>query len=61
MYEEEFDLDERARGFAAAAVEPVQLVGLIVGARIGTKLVARDPSLIMGFLARVAWRGVGAA
>ena len=55
MYEQEFDLDERARGFAAAAVEPFQLVGLIIGARIGTRLVARDPSLIMGFLARVAW------
>jgi branched-chain amino acid transport system ATP-binding protein len=55
MYEQEFDLDERARGFVAAAVEPFQLVGLIIGARIGTRLVARDPSLIMGFLARVAW------
>ena len=55
MYEQEFNLDERARGFAAAAVEPFQLVGLIIGARIGTRLVARDPSLIMGFLARVAW------
>jgi branched-chain amino acid transport system ATP-binding protein len=55
MYEQEFNLDERARGFVAASVEPFQLVGLIVGARIGTRLVARDPSLIMGFLAKVAW------
>jgi branched-chain amino acid transport system ATP-binding protein len=55
MYEQEFNLDERARGFVAASVEPFQLVGLIVGARIGTRLVAKDPSLIMGFLARVAW------
>jgi ABC-type branched-subunit amino acid transport system ATPase component/MFS family permease len=55
MYEQEFHLDERARGFVAASVEPFQLVGLIVGARIGTRLVAKDPSLIMGFLAHVAW------
>jgi branched-chain amino acid transport system ATP-binding protein len=55
MYEQEFNLDERARGFVAASVEPFQLVGLIIGARIGTRLVAKDPSLIMGFLARVAW------
>ncbi|MBV9951811.1 MAG: MFS transporter [Acidimicrobiia bacterium] len=55
MYDQEFHLDERARGFVAASVEPFQLVGLIIGARIGTRLVAKDPSLIMGFLARVAW------
>jgi len=50
FYEEVFGLDERARGFVAAAVEPAQLIGLIVGARIGTKLVARDPGLILRFL-----------
>ena len=57
LYEEEFDLDERARGFVAAAVEPVQLVGLIIGARIGTKLIARDPSLVMRLpgQGRLAW------
>ncbi len=50
FYEEVFDLDERARGFVAAAVEPAQLIGLIVGGRIGFKLVARDPGLILRFL-----------
>ncbi|MFM1751430.1 MAG: hypothetical protein RL119_392 [Actinomycetota bacterium] len=33
LYEQEFGLDERARGVAAAIAEPFQLVGLIVGAR----------------------------
>jgi branched-chain amino acid transport system ATP-binding protein len=33
LYEQEFGLDERARGIAAAIAEPFQLVGLIVGAR----------------------------
>lgn len=33
LYEQEFGLDERARGVAAAISEPFQLVGLIVGAR----------------------------
>ena len=37
MYEQEFDLDERARGVAAAVAEPFQLVGLVVGARIVTR------------------------
>jgi branched-chain amino acid transport system ATP-binding protein len=54
LYEEVFNLDERARGFIAAGVEPMQLVGLIVGARIGTRLIARDPGLVLRFLALVA-------
>ena len=33
LYEQEFGLDERARGVAAAIAEPFQLLGLIVGAR----------------------------
>ena len=39
LYEQEFDLDERARGRRAAIAEPFQLVGLVVGAgsrRAGT-------------------------
>ena len=50
FYEEVFDLDERARGVVAAAVEPFQLVGVIYGARIGMRLVQRDPSLVLRFL-----------
>jgi ABC-type branched-subunit amino acid transport system ATPase component/sugar phosphate permease len=55
FYEEVFNLDERARGVVAASVEPVQLLGLIIGARVGTKLVQRDPGLILGFLGKLAF------
>jgi ABC-type branched-subunit amino acid transport system ATPase component/MFS family permease len=55
FYDEVFGLDERARGFVAAAVEPAQLLGLIAGARIGTRLVARDPGLILRFLGVLAF------
>jgi branched-chain amino acid transport system ATP-binding protein len=61
LYEEVFNLDERARGFIAAGVEPVQLVGLIVGARVGTRLIARDPGLVLKFLAIVAVVASGGA
>ncbi len=50
-YEETFNLDERARGVVAAAVEPAQIAGLILGAVIGSKLMARDPRLVLRFLA----------
>ena len=33
LYEQEFGLDERARGIAAAIAEPFQLVGLVIGSR----------------------------
>ena len=54
LYEQEFGLNEAQRGFVAASVEPAQLVGLIVGARVGTRLIARDPGLVIRFLAGVA-------
>jgi ABC-type branched-subunit amino acid transport system ATPase component/sugar phosphate permease len=60
LYAEVFDLDERARGFAAAAAEPAQLVGLLIGARVGTRLLAKGPDHVLGFLSHVAW-GVSAA
>jgi branched-chain amino acid transport system ATP-binding protein len=52
---EALGLNEAQRGFASAAVEPFQLLGLYVGARIGTKLVARDPGLILRFIAVAAF------
>jgi ABC-type branched-subunit amino acid transport system ATPase component/sugar phosphate permease len=55
VYEQIFDLDERARGFASAAVEPVQLFGLIIGARVGTRLLARGPQHVLRFLSHVAF------
>ncbi len=51
LYEQEFGLDERARGIAAAATEPMALIGLIIGARIATRLFAREPGLVLRFLA----------
>ncbi|MDY7099743.1 MAG: MFS transporter, partial [Actinomycetota bacterium] len=54
LYEEVFGLDERARGFAAAAAEPVQLAGLIIGARVSTRLLAKGPGHVLSFLAKSA-------
>ena len=55
FYEEVFDLDERARGFVAASTEPLQLVGLFIGASVGTKLMQRDPGLLLRFLGTMAF------
>jgi len=57
FYEDVFGLDERARGFIAAGVEPAQLLGLMVGAGLGVKLVSRDPALILRLLAVAAFVG----
>ena len=54
MYDEEFGLDERARGIAAAIAEPFQLVGLVIGARIVTKRFIGNMSGLIRFLGRVA-------
>lgn len=61
LYEEVFGLDELERGFVAALTEPVQLVGLIVGARIGTRLFAEDPGKVLVFLGRVSFLVSGLA
>jgi ABC-type branched-subunit amino acid transport system ATPase component/predicted MFS family arabinose efflux permease len=53
-YSQVFHLDERARGYIAAAVEPAQLVGLFAGIPIATRLLARDAALVLRFLAVVA-------
>ena len=51
------------RGRSAAGwrppAEPVQLVGLVIGARIGTKLMVRDPGLVIRFIAVVAFVTAG--
>ncbi|HEX8803510.1 MAG TPA: MFS transporter, partial [Acidimicrobiales bacterium] len=63
FYEEIFGLDERARGFLSAGIEPAQLVGLILGIPLATRLMAKDPGLVLTFLAvasgvvAVAWVG----
>ncbi|HEX7354757.1 MAG TPA: MFS transporter [Mycobacteriales bacterium] len=51
LYEQAFHLGVVERSYIAALTEPVQIVGLVVGARFGTRLITRDPALIMRFLA----------
>ena len=56
LYEQVYDLDERARGIIAACVEPAQLLGLIIGARIATKAMAKGgPAEILRFLSHIAY------
>ena len=50
VYEEVFGLDELQRGYLAASIEPFQLLGLAVGAKLGTRLFLRSPALIFRFL-----------
>ncbi|MGI9030076.1 MAG: ATP-binding protein [Ilumatobacteraceae bacterium] len=54
FYDEQFGLDERARGIAAAVAEPFQLVGLVVGTRIVTRRFLADMAGLIRFLSRVA-------
>ena len=54
LYEQQFGLNERQRGVAAAVAEPFQLVGLIVGTRIVTKRYMTNMSGLIRFLSRVA-------
>ncbi len=54
LYEQEFNMDERARGVAAAIAEPFQLVGLVVGARIATKRYSNDVKGLIKFLGWIA-------
>ncbi len=50
LYAEEFGLDERSRGVLASLTEPAQVLGLVIGASVGTRLYRRDPRLIFRFL-----------
>ena len=54
LYQEAYGLDERARGIVAAASEPGQLIGLIIGAQVASRVVERDPGRILRFLAVVS-------
>ncbi|HEY8546652.1 MAG TPA: MFS transporter [Acidimicrobiales bacterium] len=53
MYVDVYGLDESQRGWVVGLVEgPSQLAGLVIGARLGMKLFARDPRLLFGLLAK---------
>jgi ABC-type branched-subunit amino acid transport system ATPase component len=54
LYQHAFGLSTVHRAYIAAVTEPVQIVGLIIGARVGSKLITRNPALIMRFLALAA-------
>ena len=54
MYEQQFGLDERGRGIAAAVSEPFQLVGLVIGTRYITKRFMADMRGLIRFISKVA-------
>ena len=54
LYEQEFGLDDRARGIAAAIAEPFALVGLVWGSRIVTRRYMADMRGLIRFLSKVA-------
>lgn len=61
LYSDVYRLDELQRGYLAALVEPFQLVGLAVGARLGTRLFLKDPALIFRLLRWVSFVAAGLA
>jgi ABC-type branched-subunit amino acid transport system ATPase component/predicted MFS family arabinose efflux permease len=54
LYQQKFGLGVEDRGWVAAIAEPAQLIGLAIGAHVSSKLIVRDPGLIIRFLALVA-------
>ena len=54
LYEQQFGLDERGRGIAAAVSEPFQLVGLVIGTRYITKRFMADMRGLIRFISKVA-------
>ena len=54
LYEQEFGLDDRARGIASAIAEPFALVGLVWGTRIVTRRYLGNMRGLIRFLAKVA-------
>ena len=54
LYEQKFNLDERARGVAAAVAEPFALVGLVIGARIATRRFIGNVKGLIRFVASIA-------
>ena len=53
FYDEVFGLNEVQRGIVAAVAEPMQIVGFFIGIPIATRLMQRDPGLVLKFLAVV--------
>ncbi len=51
FYDEVFGLSVAERGYVAAAAEPAQFIGLLLGIPIATRLMRRDPGLVLRFVA----------
>ncbi len=60
FYAKIFHVGTAERGYIAAALAPAQLIALMIGAPIATRLLARGPALIPRFVAAVSL-GVAAA
>ncbi len=54
FYEQEFGLDERGRGVAAAVAEPFAIVGLVLGTRIATRRFAGNFRGMIQFFGLIA-------
>jgi ABC-type branched-subunit amino acid transport system ATPase component/MFS family permease len=54
LYDREFGLGEKGRGFAAAFAEPFQLIGIVYGARIITRRYMNNMEGLIRFLAAIA-------
>ncbi|MBK5286980.1 MAG: MFS transporter, partial [Acidimicrobiia bacterium] len=63
FYDKVFHVGTANRGYLAAALAPAQMIGLLLGTPIATRLLARGPALIPRFVAGVsvivaaAWAG----
>ena len=53
-YEEVFNLSESQRGFVAGVAEPAQIVGILLGIPLASRLMLRDPGLGLRLLSIVA-------
>jgi len=61
LYDQKFHLDERARGFIAAAIQPAQLIGLFIGATIGFRLMTRNAGLALKLISVTSLLSAGFA
>jgi ABC-type branched-subunit amino acid transport system ATPase component/predicted MFS family arabinose efflux permease len=50
FYHDVFGLTEVERGLVAGVAEPAQIIGFLIGIPIATRLLARDPGLVLKFL-----------
>jgi branched-chain amino acid transport system ATP-binding protein len=61
LYERQFGLDQLHRSWIAAGAEPVQLVGLFIGARLATRLIVEDPGKVLRMVAGASFACAGFA